>query len=158
MLFVHRALPDGDLYFVDNRTARAEDVEATFRVSGRQPELWRRPATAASRTVPATVEADRAAVSGPWQLRFQPDRGAPAGITLDTLTSWSDHADPGVKYFAGTGTYTATIQAPPGWFTPGARLWLDLGRVENIAEVSIGGTPLGVVWMPPLRVEVTRAA
>ncbi len=37
VLFVHRALADGDLYFVDNRTARAEDVEATFRVSGRQP-------------------------------------------------------------------------------------------------------------------------
>jgi hypothetical protein len=192
LLFVHRALPDGDIYFVDNRSARAEEVEATFRVSGRQPELWhadsgsrepasfraaagrttvplrlepwgtvfvvfRRPARAASRTVPATAEADLAAVNGPWPLRFPPGRGAPAGITLDTLISWSDHPDPGVRYFSGTGTYTATIQAPPAWFAPGARLWLDLGRVESLAEVSIGGSPLGIAWKPPFRVEVTHA-
>jgi hypothetical protein len=119
--------------------------------------VFRRPSTAPSRTLPARVEADLAAVNGPWQLRFQPDRGAPAVLTLDTLTSWSDHADPGVKYFSGTGTYTATVQAPPAWFSPRERLWLDLGRVETIAEVSIGGTPLGVAWKPPFRVEVTRA-
>jgi len=192
LLFVHRSLPDGDLYFVDNRTARAEDLEATFRVSGRQAELWRadtgarepasfraaagrttvslhlepwgtvfvvfrKPAASASRTVPAIVETELATVAGPWPLRFQVGRGAPASITLDTLGSWSDHADAGVKYFSGTGTYTATIQAPPTWFKSGARLWLDLGRVENIAEVSIAGVPLGVAWKPPFRVEITRA-
>jgi hypothetical protein len=38
--FVHRRLPDGDLYFVNNRQDRAERIEAQFRVSGRAPELW----------------------------------------------------------------------------------------------------------------------
>jgi hypothetical protein len=192
LLFVHRALADGDLYFVDNRTARAQDVEATFRVSGRQPELWhaddgsrepasfrvlagrttvplrlepwgtvfvvfRKPTTAASRTVPARAEVDLATVEGPWPVRFQAGRGAPAGITLETLGSWTDQPDPGVRYFSGTGTYTALIQARPEWFEPGARLWLDLGRVENIAEVSIGGKPLGVAWKTPFRVDATHA-
>ena len=40
LLAVHRTLADGDLYFVNNRSDRAEDVEATFRVSGKQAELW----------------------------------------------------------------------------------------------------------------------
>ena len=40
LLAVHRALPDGDLYFVNNRNDREEDVEATFRVSGKEAELW----------------------------------------------------------------------------------------------------------------------
>ncbi len=40
LLFVHRKLADGDLYFVDNRNDREETVDATFRVAGKAPELW----------------------------------------------------------------------------------------------------------------------
>jgi hypothetical protein len=40
LLFAHRKLSAGDLYFVDNRKDRDEQVEATFRVTGREPELW----------------------------------------------------------------------------------------------------------------------
>jgi hypothetical protein len=40
LLFVHRRLEDGDLYFVDNREDRAEHIEARFRVAGKIPELW----------------------------------------------------------------------------------------------------------------------
>ncbi len=40
VLFVHRHLNDGDLYFLDNRNNRAEQIEATFRVTGKTPELW----------------------------------------------------------------------------------------------------------------------
>ena len=39
--FVHRTLPDGELYFVSNTQNRAERIELHFRVTGRQPELWR---------------------------------------------------------------------------------------------------------------------
>ncbi len=39
--FVHRKLGDGDLYFVDNRSDRAAQVNASFRVTGKEPELWR---------------------------------------------------------------------------------------------------------------------
>jgi hypothetical protein len=40
LLFVHRKLADGDLYFVDNRNDRDETVDASFRVTGKLPELW----------------------------------------------------------------------------------------------------------------------
>jgi hypothetical protein len=40
ILFVHRKLMDGDLYYIDNRNDRDETVEATFRVTGKEPELW----------------------------------------------------------------------------------------------------------------------
>ena len=40
LLFVHRKLADGDLYFVDNRSDRDEKLDATFRVTGKAPELW----------------------------------------------------------------------------------------------------------------------
>ena len=38
--YIHRQLEDADLYFVANRKEEAADVAATFRVSGKQPELW----------------------------------------------------------------------------------------------------------------------
>jgi hypothetical protein len=47
LMFVHRKLDDGDLYFIDNRMDDAENLEATFRVSGFAPELWD-PATGTS--------------------------------------------------------------------------------------------------------------
>ena len=49
------------------------------------------------------------------------------------------------------------MQAPAGWFESGAELWLDLGGVKNLAEVAVNGSPLGILWKAPFRVNVTRA-
>ena len=116
-----------------------------------------RRAAAPSLTVPSQVETKLGAVEGPWNVAFQPDRGAPASISLGTLSSWSDNTDPGVKYFSGTGTYTKTIQASEDWFKKGTRLSLDLGDVKNLAEVAINGKPVGIAWKKPFRVDVTSA-
>jgi hypothetical protein len=40
VLFVHRKLENSDLYYVDNRNDRVEQVDATFRLEGKAPELW----------------------------------------------------------------------------------------------------------------------
>ena len=62
-----------------------------------------------------------------------------------------------MKYFSGTGTYTKTIQAPADWFKKGAQLWIDLGDVKNLAEVTVNGKSLGIVWHAPYRVDATSA-
>ncbi len=192
ILFVHRKLPDGDIYFLDNRNDRDETVDATFRVSGKEPELWyaetgksepaayqisgdrttvplhfepwgtvfvvfRKSAKATSRTLPKPVETQIETLDGSWNVSFQPGRGAPASITLDQLVSWSDSQDKGVKYFSGIGTYTKSIQASPNWFKPGAKIWIDLGDVKNLAEVAVNGKSLGIVWHAPYRVDATSA-
>ncbi len=190
LLFVHRKLLDGEVYWVDNRNHRVEKLEASFRVQGKAPELWhpetgkvepssygangertmvplhldpdeaafvvfRKAASAQSRTLAQRVESTLASVDGPWDVSFQPDRGAPAHITLAKLGSWADHNDAGVKYFSGTGTYSRSIEAQADWFRQGATLWLDLGQVKNLAEVSVNGKPLGIVWKTPFRVDMT---
>ena len=192
LLFVHRTLPDGEIYWVNNRANRTEDLDAAFRVTGKAAEIWhpdtgktepasykisggrttvslrlepadavfvvfRKAAAATSRTVAAPVETSLSTVEGPWELAFQADRGAPARITLDKLSSWHENSDTGVKYFSGTGTYTKTIQAPAGWFKIGTRLLLDLGDIKNLAEVTVNGQPLGVLWKTPFQVDVTDA-
>jgi hypothetical protein len=40
VLFVHRRLPNADLYFIDNRSDNPATVDATFRITGKSPELW----------------------------------------------------------------------------------------------------------------------
>jgi len=40
LMFVHRKVSDGEIYWVDNRHYRDENLEVTFRVSGKAPELW----------------------------------------------------------------------------------------------------------------------
>jgi len=192
LLFVHRKLADGDVYFIDNRNDRSETVEASFRVTGKAPELWRaetgaveavsyaiadgrtkvplslepwgtvfvvfRKATSqTSHQLPKTSFTSLATLDGPWTVAFQADRGAPASTTLNKLASWSDNTDAGVKYFSGVGTYTKSIQAPADWFKKGAHLWIDLGDVKNLAEVTVNGKKLGVVWHAPYRIDATTA-
>lgn len=40
LLYVHRELPEQELYWVNNRNDRTENLEATFRVSGKTVEIW----------------------------------------------------------------------------------------------------------------------
>ena len=188
--FVHRKVADGEIYFLDNRSDRDETVEASFRVTGRAPELWyaetgksepasyatangrttlplhlepwgtvfvvfREAAAVPARVLPRATETKLADVDGPWEVKFQEARGAPASISLDRLMSWTESGDAGVKYFSGVGTYTKTIEATAEWL--GGSVWLDLGDVKNLAEVSVNGVSLGVVWHAPYRVDVTQA-
>ena len=96
-----------------------------------------------------------AELTGPWQVRFAAGGGAPAEVTLDRLISWSDHSDPGVKYFSGTATYTRKFKA--GSTGADIRTILDLGKVQVMAEVTVNGMPLGVLWKEPFRVDITDA-
>jgi hypothetical protein len=104
-----------------------------------------------------TNEVRLAILDGPWELKFQPNRGAPASVTLDKLISWSDSPDKGIKYFSGEGTYTYDIDASAGWVKKGDKIWLDLGDVRNLATVSLNGKELGTVWHAPYRIDATPA-
>jgi hypothetical protein len=192
LLFVHRQIGDQDFYFVDNRNDRTESLDATFRVTGKQAELWhadsgkiepasyysaagrttvplslapwetvfvvfRKPAQASSRTLPTTVETPLATLEGPWEVTFPPDLGAPPKATFEKLAEWNENSDQGIKYFSGTATYTKTFDAPKGWLASGTNVWIDLGDVKNMAEVLLNGTPLGLVWKEPFRVNLTGA-
>jgi hypothetical protein len=38
--YIHYTIQDTDIYFVCNQTDQTQDVTCTFRIAGRQPELW----------------------------------------------------------------------------------------------------------------------
>jgi len=188
--WIHRRDGDTDIYFIANHTDKPRHLEARFRVSGKEAELWhpdtgaiepagysiadgrttvplhlaqresvfvifRHPAPTPERTLPWPVDATLTTVSGPWDVSFPPNWGAPTRLTLDSLQSWTANADVGVKYFSGTATYTKTLTEPKDWVRPGARILLDLGAVKDLAEVSVNGHATAVLWKPPYRVDVT---
>jgi hypothetical protein len=96
-------------------------------------------------------------ITGPWELSFPPNWGAPDRLTLDKLMSWTEHNDSGVKYYSGTATYRKKIQVPPELLGKNRRLCLDLGNVRVMAQVKLNGEDLGILWNPPFRVDITAA-
>lgn len=230
LTYIHRTIDDADLYFVANPDRVATNIDCTFRVSGKQPELWHpetgktEPApvwhTDGNRTTvplrfdpagsvfvlfrntapaphavavrgketarqlqvgpdrqlqivaenPGTVEIDLAdgstvtktissipaalPLEGPWTVTFQPNRGAPDAIQLPELISWTEHQTDGVKYFSGTAEYSKTFS----WSRSkqnDERYILDLGSLKNIAEATLNGRDLGILWKPPFRIDIT---
>lgn len=192
VVWIHRKTNDSDIYFVANQTDTPQEIEASFRITGKEAEIWHpdsgkiEPAGYAIREgrtfVPLHLEQretvfvvfhrqtsipSRATyraksktiltISGPWNVSFEPNLGAPSSIRMDKLKSWTADAREGVKYFSGTATYTKTLQAPHIWFTSPKRILLDLGTVKDIAEVSLNGKSLGILWKPPYQLDLTTA-
>lgn len=214
--WIHRRTADGDIYFVVNQADAPLQIDARFRATGKDVEVWR-PMTGqmdeVKRNSPAMtevpdrsgnrqpgiqpaayveepgfttvsldlaeresvfvilrnaspaeaqpqahkVETPLATLSGPWTLTFPPNWGAPPSIRMTDLVSWTANSDPGVKYFSGTATYTKDVQAPVTWFQPAGQILLDLGEVRDIAQVKVNGKPVGIVWAPPYRLDLTGA-
>jgi hypothetical protein len=190
IMFVHRKLSQGDIYYVANRVDRAEKVEASFRVTGYKPELWD-PATGKTspvsysfddkrtsvtipfdrfgsvfivfgektknRNVALPVPSERtvAQLSGPWQVAFQAGRGAPTLTTFDQLMDFRESSDPGIRYFSGIATYTKNMDVSQETIDQGD-VMIDLGVVNNLAEVWVNDKLAGTAWKPPYRVNITN--
>ena len=94
-----------------------------------------------------------------WHVRFQKDRGGPAGqVLFDRLESWTKRPEDGIRYFSGTADYRQGVNISEERLKSGRRVYLDLGDVRHLAEVFVNDKPLGVLWKPPYRVDITDAA
>lgn len=95
-------------------------------------------------------------LAGPWEVHFPPHLGAPASASLERLASLSEHAEPGVRHFAGTATYRHSFSTSGETLSQG-RVFLDLGEVQVMAQVVLNGRDLGILWKPPYCVEAGDA-
>jgi len=96
-------------------------------------------------------------LSGPWQVSFDTKWGGPANITFNELSDWTTRPEPGIKYYSGTAVYHKVFDLPAN-NKGNKRLYLNLGKVQNMARVKLNGKDLGVVWTAPWRVDVTGIA
>jgi hypothetical protein len=92
-------------------------------------------------------------LTGPWEVTFDAKWGGPkTPATFTTLSDWTTHADPAIKFYSGIATYKTTFNAPSQLVS---RLYLSLGTLHKIARVNLNGKAVGIVWTPPYRLEVT---
>ena len=101
--FLHRQLTDGEIYFVDNRMDRDENISAIFRVEEKAPELWDA-ATGTTEPVSYTIADGRTTIPlhlDPYGSIFVVFRKPAAAaelqlrtrseVTLDNLTDALNH-------------------------------------------------------------------
>jgi len=102
-------------------------------------------------------EPEALSLTGSWSVTFPPNLGAPASATFDSLGSWTENSEPGVKYFSGSATYHKEFDVPANMVGTDVVQMLDLGVVKNFATVKLNGKDLGVLWKAPFAVDVTGA-
>jgi hypothetical protein len=72
--------------------------------------------------------------------------------------SWTEHENPEIRNFSGTACYKKEFVIPRQWSGDGKKIYLDLGNLWALGEVTLNGRSLGIVWKPPYRIEITKAA
>jgi hypothetical protein len=97
-------------------------------------------------------------VPAKWWVSFQKGLGAPEqAVEFNRLESWTNRTEEGIRYFSGTATYAQGVNVSRERLRPGRSVYLDLGDVRHLAEVFVNDKPLGVLWKPPYRVDITAA-
>ena len=97
-------------------------------------------------------------IAGPWEVSFAPGRGAPEKVAFDSLTDWSQHDNPGIRYFSGAAVYRKSFTLDGSLkAAPGTRVMLDLGEVRDLATVKLNGREFTTLWLAPWRLDVTEA-
>ena len=231
----HRNSPEADIYFVANLSENRKNIAVSFRISGKQPELWqaengnisdapvweekdgrtkvelnlketqsvfvvfRKTASKADHPVSVVVSDSTAnwnvlsdkngnavicspqpvaakvfyalgkekmvntnpksgfEITGSWKVQFAPKLDKPFEMDFPELVDFSKHSNKSVNYFAGTATYQKTINIETTLLEEGQKIILDLGEMNDIAEVKVNGKNLGVLWYPPYSVDLTDA-
>jgi hypothetical protein len=119
------------------------------------------------------------AIEGPWNVSFDPDWGGPDSVVFEELTDWTQHSNPGIKYYSGTAVYKQTFDLPEGVLSEiifdnlqkraerineqqlklsdEKRYYLDLGALKNMARVHLNGKKMGTLWTTPWRLDITDA-
>ena len=93
------------------------------------------------------------ALNGEWIVEFPEGWGAPAQLAVSELTPWRDMplSDEG-KAFSGSVTYSKSFN----WQGEGESVQLDLGSVDMIAEVTLNGEKLPVLWCHPYTLDISK--
>ena len=188
--YIHKKIKELDFYFVSNRTKESLTTTCTFRVAGKQPQLWN-PVNGEIRNLPSFTEdgvctsidlsfdanqsffivfdgkprpvpgmknfqpsKEIQKLDNTWLVSFDSKWGGPGQVEFTELQDWSQSSDDGIKYYSGTAVYHQSFNYSQSLQKP---VYLDLGKVKNIAKVWLNGKDLGVIWTNPWEVEITDA-
>ena len=89
-----------------------------------------------------------------WTVRFDKNFGGPVKpVTFNKLQDWGTNENAEIKYYSGTANYSQEFS----WHGSSSNVCIDLGKVDNIAEVYVNGIDCGAAWTYPYRVDISKA-
>ena len=94
-------------------------------------------------------------VGDEWDVELKPKMDEPFSLNSFKLKDFSESDDERLNFFAGTATYTATVQVDKGDLSKDKRVVIDLGELNDLAEVMINGKKACTLWYPPYKADVT---
>lgn len=109
-----------------------------------------------SQLVKAVYSKQGSELTGPWSVEFDPKWGGPQQVTFDKLLDWSTHKEESIKHYSGTATYRKTFTISSKDLQDKHPIYLDLGDVQQIAQVSVNGEKLSTLWKPPFALDISH--
>jgi hypothetical protein len=95
-------------------------------------------------------------IRGPWEIHFDPRWGGPGTVQFEALDDWSKRPESGIRYYSGSAIYRKRFDfGKRNNADPSSIVYLDLGQVAVIADVTLNGRNLGILWNSPFQIEVT---
>ena len=90
----------------------------------------------------------------PWRVMFDTAMRGPAKpVEFKRLDDWSKRPEDDIKYYSGVANYQTRFNV---WNIPkDETIYLDLGNVEVMADVTLNGKSVGGVWTAPWKVDIT---
>ena len=124
----------------------AESLFIVFGQSGRNAETSAEP----------MVQTEPAVFASEGSLKFSSLPSTTiSGSAKDVFFDWSASSDEKIKYYSGTAEYQLKIKRPKT--AKGARVYLVLDNLRDVASVKVNNADCGTLWFAPCKVDVTDA-
>jgi len=183
--FVHRRLPDADVYFLANSGNLPLTIRARFRAATPHVERWDprdgkverledggseialelepygsrvvvfRRDAGSATLARARVVSASEELRSGWSVSFG---GAGTSDPVDLPYSWA--GDAARRFFSGAATYRLTVTPPAAFRSPGGRAYLDFGEAkpserEPLPGGTLRGNSFAALVAPPIREAAT---
>jgi len=93
-------------------------------------------------------------ISGNWNMILQSEHFDRIEKNISILKSWTDN--PETRHFSGTAKYTINFKLDNEYVQKDISLFLDPGKLGNIAEVILNDNHTGIIWMRGETVDVSK--
>ncbi len=90
-------------------------------------------------------------IQTPWTVTFNCGQTQKT-LAMQHLQDWTSNEDEQIRYYSGIASYLNAFD----WNKNDDEIWLDLGDLSDVAQVSLNDRVIGVVWTKPYRLRIDK--
>ncbi len=106
-------------------------------------------------SISANAPVEFAVENSTWRIDFTDPWNEQFSIENNELKSWTEYDEHRIKYFSGMGTYHNTFNLPGEVRESNKQVVLNVGVIEEVAEIFVNDVSLGLVWNNPGSIDIT---